>query len=95
MTTQHRITAGDGDHRHATINGYQNLKCRCPECRAAWSRWIMQTRARRAAAIALGSPLPPTRQHGTYGTYNNYGCRCVPCREAARAERARHRAATA
>jgi len=33
--TRQRIIPGDGDHRHGTLNGYQNLGCRCPECREA------------------------------------------------------------
>ena len=29
------ITPGDGDHRHGTDNGYDNLSCRCAECTEA------------------------------------------------------------
>ena len=29
------ITPGDGDDRHGTDNGYDNLSCRCPECTEA------------------------------------------------------------
>ena len=35
MTTRTRIHPGDSDPRHGTTNGYRNLGCRCPLCRAA------------------------------------------------------------
>jgi hypothetical protein len=30
--TRRRIFPGDGDRRHGTHNGYDNLKCRCDLC---------------------------------------------------------------
>ena len=30
------IDPGDGDPRHGTANGYNNLLCRCDDCREAW-----------------------------------------------------------
>ena len=33
------IYPGDGDHRHGTENGYNNLGCRCEDCRIAWSEY--------------------------------------------------------
>lgn len=35
MTKAKRISPGDGDPRHGTHNGYQNLGCRGPDCTAA------------------------------------------------------------
>lgn len=37
-----KIVEGDGDHRHGTANGYNNLKCRCPECTSAWAMYHLQ-----------------------------------------------------
>lgn len=36
---------------HGTASGYQKLKCRCPDCRAAWSHYMREyrNRAREAA----------------------------------------------
>jgi hypothetical protein len=34
-----KISEGDGDPRHGTVNGYSNLGCRCPECRQAWTEY--------------------------------------------------------
>jgi hypothetical protein len=39
------MTAGDGDPRHGTLNGYVNQRCRCVECRAAWAEYRRQQRA--------------------------------------------------
>lgn len=33
------ITAGDGDPRHGTMNGYQNHRCRCDDCKSARSEF--------------------------------------------------------
>lgn len=41
-----RIYPGDGDPRHGTINGYQNLKCRCPDCSAAKMDYERRTGAK-------------------------------------------------
>lgn len=38
MTTKSRITPGDGDSRHGTSNGYNNLECRCQPCRDAHAK---------------------------------------------------------
>jgi len=32
---------------HGTKNGYQNFCCRCPECKAAWSRSMNEYLRRR------------------------------------------------
>lgn len=37
MAKRYFITPGDGDPRHGTANGYNNLGCRCPECTEAWA----------------------------------------------------------
>jgi hypothetical protein len=33
-----KILPGDGDPRHGTKNGYNNLNCSCEECRAAHAK---------------------------------------------------------
>jgi hypothetical protein len=65
------------DPRHGTVNGYNNLKCRCQACRAAWGA---RTKLRRAARTL--SPDDP--RHGKVTTYWNYSCRCPACTEAHR-----------
>lgn len=86
MVNRSTITPGDGDPRHGTANGYNNLGCRGPDCTAA-------VRAQRAAWRARQEPPPPDDpRHGTAHCYTNLGCRCKPCRRAyadARAARAR------
>lgn len=84
--TRSTITPGDGDKRHGTPNGYNNLKCRCARCTAAvreyWTGW----RARQEP------PPPDDLRHGTVHCYTNLRCRCPRCRQAnadARAARAR------
>lgn len=37
-----KITAGDGDPRHGTANGYSNLQCRCRPCTDAVAVYIRQ-----------------------------------------------------
>lgn len=47
------IEPGDGDPRHGSANGYNNLGCRCPDCRdanAARQRDYMARRVARSAA---------------------------------------------
>lgn len=69
------IREGDGDPRHGTVNGYGNLRCSCPECRAAWAAHCRRERERmRRAPIALDDP-----RHGTTNLYTNWGCRCPEC----------------
>lgn len=41
-----RISEGDGDPRHGTMNGYVNLRCRCGECRAANATYYREGRGR-------------------------------------------------
>ena len=64
------------DHRHGTVNGYSNLGCGCPPCRAAHSVICRERR------IARSSGPIPDRVHGTPGGYGNYRCTCVECRRA-------------
>lgn len=40
------IQPGDGDPRHGTSNGYNNLKCRCPECTTAWAVYFRPLHAK-------------------------------------------------
>lgn len=65
---------------HGTASKYTNDRCRCDECRAAWSIYIRALRQRRAA-----EGLPPSVEHGAT-TYTNWGCRCRTCVEGMRAE---------
>lgn len=63
--------------KHGTVSRYNNLKCRCPRCKAAARDDSKLRKARRAA-----DPTPE-RVHGTYNGYTNYGCRCDRCKKAA------------
>lgn len=82
MTTMATIQAGDGDPRHGTVNGYQNLKCRgargCQPCRVAWAAYCNQQRHNRGTRLRPDDP-----RHGQANTYVNHRCRCDPCRTAA------------
>ncbi len=40
----HGAPVASDDSRHGTVNGYQNLHCRCDRCRGAWAEYV---RARR------------------------------------------------
>lgn len=66
------------DPRHGTWNGYQNLKCRCQDCRTAWAAYTFERRRLRAARL----PDNPDVKHGEVNTYLNHGCRCRPCTDA-------------
>lgn len=65
----------DDDPRHGTINGYNNLKCRCDLCRDAntKSHAAYMKRIRRDGRV-LGT-------HGSSLSYDT-GCRCHTCKEA-------------
>ena len=39
----------EDDERHGTVNGYNNLRCRCDKCRQAWAEYIRERRAKAAA----------------------------------------------
>lgn len=69
-----RITEGDGDTRHGTANGYNNLSCRGACCRVAAVARIADRRARIAGTLPPDDP-----RHGTHNGYDNYACRCIPC----------------
>lgn len=82
MPTKARIREGDGDPRHGTYNGYNNLKCRGECCRSAARRHsgdvplkIHLARVHAAAQVV---------NHGTSWAYEGKGCRCPDCREARR-----------
>ncbi len=64
------------DLRHATVNGYNNLGCRCTACTQAWSSDVLAIRKRRPSL----SPDDP--RHGKATTYTNWKCRCDTCRAA-------------
>lgn len=76
MATKARIAAGDGDPRHGTVNGYVNLKCRCPDCRKAW--------AERARALRREHELREPPVHGRSSSYLNWRCKCEDCTRANR-----------
>lgn len=74
MRLYRRIYEDDGDPRHGSANGYQNLHCRCEDCTAAFTEACRERKARRATHPAI--------PHGTENGYSNYGCRCDQCRAA-------------
>ena len=49
------IVAGDGDHRHGRTTTYKYHRCRCDECRAAWSDYHRELRQRRQRIIDGGA----------------------------------------
>lgn len=76
---------------HGKYSTYSNRGCRCVECRAAWSAYIL--RLRRGRTAALNGTLRPVGRsgvlpsqapvkHGDPYTYQNWGCRCDPCTRA-------------
>jgi hypothetical protein len=64
--TRSRITAGDGDPRHGTANGYGNLKCRCPRCTRAWRDkfWLCNTYRTTETAEQRRAKYALARDHG-------------------------------
>jgi hypothetical protein len=72
----HRVLNGPDDHRHGTINGYSNHKCRCDLCKAAWREYCF---AKRQMRFSRGAKNPRTIPHGTTGGYGNWHCRCEDC----------------
>jgi len=46
MTIRNAITAGDGDPRHGTYNGYTNHNCHCGPCRRANAEYQLEYMAR-------------------------------------------------
>lgn len=68
------VTSDTKDVRiHGTASSYNNLGCRCPECReaasAARAAWVQSLQDRRFADVP----------HGTPSGYRNWGCRCEQC----------------
>jgi hypothetical protein len=74
-----RIQPGDGDPRHGTPGGYTNHRCRCPECREAQRRYVVEDYRPRIREPGLPDD---DERHGTYNAYSNYRCRCEQCRAA-------------
>ncbi len=68
-----------GDPKHGTLNGYGNLGCRCPDCRAASAQAQRQARKVRAARLVAD---PSLATHGKANTYVNWACHCRPCTKA-------------
>ena len=67
------MNPGDGDPRHGTENGYNNLHCRCPECREAWrvacyARGFGRRRVRRYASGLCATPGCARPQDKAYVT---------------------------
>ena len=81
------MTSNTEDVRvHGTASSYNNLGCRCDECRAAASAaratWVRSLQNRQFADVP----------HGTPSGYRNWGCRCEQCTLVRAAEaRARQR----
>lgn len=71
------ITPGDGDPRHGTSNGYNNLDCRCVECQSAWAAYTATVLRKNRHAKSVD---PNDPRHGTENFYTNYACRCPACR---------------
>jgi len=88
--TRQRITPGDGDVRHGTPNGYQNLGCRCVPCTGAWADYFYKLSQRERAPLPSGDP-----RHGTSSAFRWWKCSCRICLdgEAARARARRRRTA--
>jgi len=63
---------------HGTPARYANRKfrCRCPECKSAYSKYTKQMRMTKFKRNG------DTVEHGKYTTYTTWNCRCVPCSEA-------------
>lgn len=83
------------DPRHGTLNGYNNLRCRCDDCRGAardWNRaYSHRTGRRRPRAVYLATLRNRVTEHGTITRYA-HGCRCDECKRASREAKARWRA---
>lgn len=76
------------DPRHGTVNGYNNLRCRCDRCRTAATRHHAEDKK-----VRQSKPIPG-HVHGTENGYGNWGCRCLHCTSvwsAASMERRRRR----
>lgn len=65
------------DTRHGTINGYCNQKCRCGDCKQAWS-FYKRDRLERLKSSGI-SPDDP--RHGSTAGYA-LSCRCEACSSA-------------
>lgn len=85
------------DPRHGTLNGYNNLGCRCEACRNAIAAYMREynhrTGRKRPMAVYLAElsakPPPP---HGTEARYSSpHSCRCDLCRKASVEARKRRR----
>jgi hypothetical protein len=68
------VTTNAEDIRvHGTASSYNNLGCRCTDCRAAASAaratWVRSLQNRKFADVP----------HGTPSGYRNWGCRCEQC----------------
>jgi hypothetical protein len=40
----------EDDPRHGSVNGYTNFRCRCDDCKGAWSAYRAARRIKRAEA---------------------------------------------
>lgn len=66
------------DPRHGTVNGYNNLGCRCADCKTAWTEFCKRRRQERRERL----PENTTVLHGSESTYFNHSCRCALCKDA-------------
>lgn len=75
---------------HGTVNGYNNYRCRCDECRHAGSVY-QEARRRRAGQKPWAEAFDHLKRHG-WNRYKRGGCRCAICKAAAAAQKRRQRA---
>lgn len=95
--------ANPDDHRHGSLNGYSNMKCRCSRCRQANTARKPGYRAPKETPVSavsdLFDPMPDEIKHGTLEGAKE--CRkggelCFACRRVvhvAAAQSTRHSAA--
>jgi hypothetical protein len=85
-----RIEPGDGDPRHGSLNAYNNLRCRCDECREA----AREPARQRQEAWRRRQGMGEAKRGRTHGVISNYheGCRCPDCTEAMRVKQNEYRA---
>lgn len=57
---------------HGTRHSYENVKCRCDECRAAHAERFRNIRAKKRKLLNI-------EKHGKTNTYARHGCRCEAC----------------
>lgn len=64
--------------RHGIVSSYNNQKCRCDLCKAAWNGYCAGRKKRRHSEFKT---LPKGYTHGTEAAYQR-GCKCEECKRA-------------